>query len=253
MSKIEWTGKTWNPVIGCSKISDGCLNCYAVNMATRLAGNPSTPQYVGVAERRQWTGLINVLPDDHKIWSEPYIQRAATRFFVGSMGDFFHVNTPQDAQSRVFDICRECPQHTFVFCTKRPGNMLKAFQTYGDIPDNIWCLTSVENQQAAEERIPILIQIPAAKVGISAEPLIGELDLTAWAGQLDWVIVGGETGRGTGIRMMQPEWVDSVFNFCQADEVPFFFKQWGSSKHYAAKTARGLSAVYMGRRWEQSP
>lgn len=129
MSEIEWTDKSWNPVVGCSKVSDGCKHCYALSMAHRNASNPKTPHYHGTTERRSgktvWTGKIGVAPD--RIWEEPLRRKKPTTWFVNSMGDLFHPNVPDALIDRVFAVMALCPQHRFQVLTKHPERMREWF------------------------------------------------------------------------------------------------------------------------------
>jgi protein gp37 len=267
MSKIEWTEKTWNPIVGCTKISAGCENCYAIRMAYRLMHNPATKEkYAGVAKktnsgRLNWTGKINLL---ESVLTQPLRTKKPTIFFVNSMSDLFHENVPFHFIDKIFAVMAIASQHTFQILTKRPKRMLEYFNwkdegmqgseriryqcwhSYGVEIDfskwqwplkNVWLGVSVENQQAANERIPLLLQTPSAVRFLSCEPLLGEVSIaeyfkeegngcySLWIDYLDWVIVGGESGFGS--RPMHPDWVRDLRDQCKIHEVPFFFKQWG--------------------------
>ena len=249
-TKIEWGDETWNPITGCSKISEGCQNCYAERMSKRLAGRFGYP-----ADKPFKVTLHEDKLDEPLKWRKP------RRVFVCSMGDLFHENVPDKAIIDVLSVIAECEyqklNHVFMILTKRPGRMLELF-TNGTIHNDVWVQTSrgcnaepslwplpnlwlgvtVENQQRADERIPILLQIPAAKRFVSVEPMLGSVDLTFDAGTgqglrdsffsygLDWVICGGETGPGA--RPMHPDWVRSLRDQCTAAGTPFFFKSWGN-------------------------
>jgi len=232
MTKIEWADEVWNPVTGCTPVSEGCENCYAKRMANRLRGRFGYP--VDDPFR------IAFHPDR---LDQPLRRRKHRRIFVCSMSDLFHENVPLDYQMRIFERMSRAKQHIFIVLTKRPQNMLQFARDCGLIPwpftppppmmatpsgviwpENVWPGASVENQKRADERIPILLQIPAAVRFVSIEPMLGPLEISAFPG-LDWVIVGGETGPGA--RPMHPDWVRSVRDQCQEAEVPFFFKQWG--------------------------
>jgi protein gp37 len=245
-SKIEWTEKTWNPVTGCDKVSAGCKNCYAETMAKRLQAM-GTRGYDGVVnEHGHWTGKINLVPD---ALDKPLHWRKPQLVFVNSMSDLFHEDVPFDYIDQVFDVMERCPQHTFQILTKRPERLAEYCNLWDELPlPNVWLGTSVEDQPAADKRIPHLLRCPAAVRFLSCEPLLGPLDLehlpsvsgfgrnldalsSAGAlgsdvpGRIDWVIVGGESGHHA--RPMHPEWARQLRDQCLAASVPFFFKQWG--------------------------
>ena len=273
MTNIEWTDATWNPIVGCSVISAGCSNCYAMRQAGRLLdGNAKTPHYDGTTKTSNagyvWTGKVAMAPDETLLaplrWKKPRM------IFVNSMGDLFHEAVPDAWIERVFAVMALSPQHTFQVLTKRPERMTEylndprtperigsslfsrvlaphfyrgfAVMTLGlpthqyiTLPlPNVWLGTSVEDQKSANARIPHLLSTPAAVRFISAEPLLGPVDLRAVpipaddgydGATLDWVIVGGESGKGA--RPMHPDWVRSLRDQCGRENVPFFFKQWG--------------------------
>ena len=302
---IEWTDATWNPIRGCSRVSEGCRNCYAEGVAYRFSG-PGGP-YEGLVRigadgrrRREWNGQIRFVEKqllDPLRWKEP------RRIFVNSMSDLFHENVTDEMLDQIFAVMALCPQHTFQVLTKRPDRMLAywlkdpsdrrgrqldwihrnpSVEPYyrrwevrwqsgkepefdlGIIAQNVWLGVSVENQNAANERIPLLLKTPAAVRFISAEPLLGPISLaikerrSAYSAhgtfeqelgtyvtrepvasmpghphspvervgaKLDWVICGGESGNGA--RPMHPGWARGLRDQCVAAGVPFFFKQWG--------------------------
>lgn len=307
---IEWTEATWNPIRGCSRVSEGCRNCYAETVAGRFSG-PGQPYEGLIAKGGQWNGQVMVV--DHKLnepcrWSKPRM------IFVNSMSDLFHENVPFEYVAAVFAVMASTPRHTYQILTKRPRRMRDFFawleekadganERYAnserhqagvrarqDLRDqgkasldepspptemlrglydigapivdkhmdhqarqhhlkqlgqhhwrnwplhNVWLGVSVEDQATADERIPLLLKTPAAVRWISAEPLLGAVDLSHWLGAnelrdidggpgLDWVVVGGESG--TNARPMHPDWPRSIRDQCQAAGVPFLFKQWG--------------------------
>ena len=330
-SKIEWTGETWNPIVGCSIVSPGCTNCYAMKMASRilninagkalaeagmvaaqfldygtpeqrerhlkaLSGHPShydgTIKYV--KDKPVWTGKVALAPEH--ILLKPLSWKKPRTIFVNSMGDLFHEDVPDEWIDRVFAVMALCPQHTFQVLTKRSARML-AYLRHGAVgrrvglqvcdlqehaPDvvllldrsdapfappgnrillgqwplpNVWLGVSAERQKEADERIPDLLNTPAAVRFVSAEPLLGSIDFErikcpnacpppdycnhchpdggdatgtfdALQRGLDWIIVGGESGPGA--RPMHPDWARSIRDQCAAAGVPFFFKQHGS-------------------------
>ncbi len=253
MTKIEWTEVTWNPIVGCSLASPGCTNCYAMRFAGTRLGH--VPKYDGLTQTAKlgpvWTGKLAF---DEKALLAPLGWKRPRMVFVNSMGDLFHDGVPDAWIDRVFAVMALCPQHTFQVLTKRSGRMrdycqLRFETEWGsemlceaiedldqfnsdaggdhDAPlPNVWLGVSVEDQQRAHERIPDLDATPAAVRWISAEPLIGPVDLMMpGVGKPDWVVAGGESGPGA--RPMHPDWARSLRDQCAAADVPFFFKQWG--------------------------
>lgn len=298
MTKIEWTDATWNPVVGCTAVSAGCANCYAARLsATRLR---SQPQYDGLATLSaggmpQWTGAVRLIPER---LNQPLHWRKPRKVFVCDMSDLFHYDVPFEFIDRVFAVMALCPQHTFQVLTKRPErmaeylrghdasyfrarpafesfrswigrhNIVDGMKTFRSLPSdpfpNLWLGTSVEDQQAANERIPHLLRCPAAVRYLSCEPLLGAVDLRQVdipnpsggifrAGpfqcdscgytpadvammmdhhlcggsgpRLTWVIVGGESGPRA--RPCNVKWIRSIVEQCKAARVPCFVKQLG--------------------------
>lgn len=284
-SPIEWTDATWNPVYGCGRVSEGCRNCYAEGIARRFSG-PGKPYEGLIASGGQWNNKITLREDK---LLEPWRWVKPRRIFVNSMSDLFHESVPFDFIAAVFAVMSVTTRHTYQVLTKRPQRMLEFFEWAGRfspswvdsdigerisdfLPDvewipatksrggydncgplfpfeNVWLGVSVEDQATADERIPLLLKAPAAVRFVSAEPLLGKIDLshiqfsnerggledwdalqlhgatTGCTAVLDWVIVGGESGRGA--RPMHPNWVRSLRDQCAEAAVPFFFKQWG--------------------------
>lgn len=267
MSKIEWTEKTWNPITGCTKISPGCKNCWAERMARRLAGRygyPKAPRHFDV------TLHPDRLDDIAK-------RKKPTTYFVVSMGDLFHEDVPTHYIGAVFELMRYAVQHTFQILTKRPTRMLELVSGRGplfrevNLPwplPNVWLGITAENQATADERIPLLLQTPAALRFVSCEPLLGPVDLHQYLGLyqeayivtdwvdigagpvpvdrlglpgyrrhdgcgLDWVIVGGESGPGA--RPMHRAWAQDLVRQCKTADVPVFVKQMGT---WAARVSR---------------
>jgi protein gp37 len=288
-TKIEWTDVTWNPVTGCTKISPGCEHCYAERMSKRLKGRYGYPA--------DEPFRVTLHPDKLE---EPLHWRKPKRVFVCSMGDLFHEDVPDRFIEAVFGIISLCGQHVFQVLTKRPERALEwfgrsmvgvcqaelcvngALRSTAYIRDtsavngtptadhrdewplpNVWLGVTAEDQQRANERIPTLLQIPAAGRFVSIEPMLGAIHLMGVSGsdgacwntlrghkflpqervvgqiggmaltdypcvptaKLDWVILGGESGPGA--RPMHPDWARKVRDDCQAAGVPFYFKQWG--------------------------
>lgn len=210
-SRIEWTEMTWNPVTGCTKVSQGCKNCYAERMAKRLTAMGSDRYRNGFQ-----VTLHPDLLDVPRTWRQPRV------VFVNSMSDLFHDDIPLAYIHRVFATMRDCQQHTFQVLTKR-SERLAALAPHLPWPRNVWMGVSVEDARVIS-RIDALRGVPAAVRFLSLEPLIGPLHDLPLEG-IHWAIVGGESGPRA--RPMRKEWVGSVFQQCRAAGVPFFFKQWG--------------------------
>lgn len=285
---IEWTEATWNPLRGCSRVSEGCRNCYAERMAARFA-KPGEP-YGGLIENGHWSGQVKLV-EDHL--DNPLRWRKPRRIFVNSMSDLFHESLHDDVVDQVFAVMALAHRHTFQVLTKRPDRMLDylsrdrrllwataALLTLCDeitsdhiqhgptILPNVWLGVSVEDQAAADKRIPLFLQTPAALRFVSCEPLLASVDLTRWLPHrhscrcaecyaralkkpdryaIDWVIAGGESGPGA--RPMHPDWARSLRDQCQDAGVPFFFKQWGEFEplrkgDWAGRYEKGCSTDY---------
>lgn len=318
-SSIEWTDKVWNPIRGCSKVSAGCKNCYAERMASRFSG-PGQP-YDGLVWRpgdgrgTGWTGEARFIPS---MLTTPLSWRKPCRVFVNSMSDLFHESLTDDAIDAIFGAMWAClyigrgatEGHTFQVLTKRPQRMLDYLSTDrreawasravhiggGVDPDAIYDQVryydgphprihlgvSIENQAAADERVPLLLQCPAAVRWVSCEPLLGAVDLcqikttdgasvvaldaegapylnalrgaTFWpegdhganVNAIDWVVVGGESGPNA--RPMHPFWAMALRDQCRDAGVPYFFKQWGewcprSSCYHTLADGRDLAKL----------
>jgi len=230
-SKIEWTGSTWNPVTGCTKISAGCAHCYAERMARRL-------QAMGQPNYRNGF-RVTCHPDALDLplqWNRP------RTIFVNSMSDIFHDEIPAEFIRDVFDVMRRAHWHTFQVLTKR-AERLHFLSDRVEWPRNVWMGVTVENADNAG-RIDLLRKIPAAVRFLSLEPLLGPLDSIDLSG-IHWVIVGGESGPGA--RPMKEEWVLGLRDRCLDTGTPFFFKQWGGTN----KKRNGR--VLEGREWDASP
>ncbi len=213
-SKIEWTEMTWNPVTGCSRISEGCRHCYAERMAKRLRA---------MGSRRYVNGFKVAL--HHDLVDLPRRMRSPRIIFVNSMSDLFHDKVPAEFIRSVFDTMSACPQHTFQVLTKR-SQRLRELSARLPWPRHVWIGVSVEDERVLQ-RVADLRAVPAAVRFLSCEPLIGPLDNLPLAG-VSWVIVGGESGPGA--RPIEKAWVESIRHQCYKAEVPFFFKQWGGTR-----------------------
>ncbi len=225
-TKIEWTDATWNPLRGCSRVSEGCRHCYAEGVAARFSG-PGL-KFEGIAHRvggeARWTGKVILV--EEKL-GEPLRWRRPRRIFVNSMSDLFHEELPDMAIDQVFAVMGKASWHTFQVLTKRAAR-LRAYMSQRRPLPNVWLGVSVEDQAAAEERVPALLAAPAALRFLSCEPLLGPLSLQKYLGEggIDWVISGGESGPRA--RPPEPCWFRSLRDQCRAAGVPFFFKQWGA-------------------------
>lgn len=307
---IEWTDKTWNPVRGCSRVSAGCMNCYAEKVAFRFKGD-GMPYEGLLAKGGQWNGTIKFVD---QMLDKPLSWKSPCKVFVNSMSDLFHENLSDRLIDRIFAVMALANHHTFQILTKRPERMKEYISNFsfermlencmdvegysqiprysmhhlqhcfGQFPNstlypetmprrnvwplpNVWLGISVENQETANTRIPLLLQTPAAVRWISAEPLLGSINLDStlggiqWIGGhrgcsgthhgigtpdcpkhshhhhdvrckpgINWVVAGGESG--SGARPMHPDWVRSLRDQCAAAGVPFLFKQWGEWSQY---------------------
>lgn len=277
---IEWADRTWNPLTGCSKVSQGCTHCYAETLAKRLRAMGQASYQDVIDDRGRWTGRITLVP--HKL-EEPLRVRKPARWFVNSMSDLFHEQVPDAYIARVFAVMAiTAREHTFQVLTKRPERMRVLFgrDAFQDMLEeamaewthnldfdwplpNVWLGTSTEDQRTADERIPHLLETPAAIRFISAEPLLGPINLDAYLyesqydavarahGQptcdheLDWVIAGGESG--VGYRALDIDWVRSIRDQCEVAGTAFLFKQVGG------RTPKTGGRELDGRTWDEYP
>jgi len=242
MTGIEWTDETWNPVTGCTKVSQGCKFCYAETMHKRLM--KMCPQKYGTP--------FGVVRCHESELDKPFKWTKPTMCFVNSMSDLFHKDIPIDFICKVFVVMNQCnPKHIFQVLTKRPETLFRNYSV-GYIENlnavlnwtqNIWLGVSIENRDVME-RLELLKATSAKVRFLSLEPLLedlGELNLSG----IDWVIVGGESGRTP--RPIKAEWVGNIRDQCIAQSVPFFFKQWGGTNK--KKAGRELD----GREWLEMP
>lgn len=230
-SAIEWTGATWNPITGCTKISPGCKNCYAERMAKRLQamGQPNYSNGFKLA-------LHEHALDLPLTWKKPQT------IFVNSMSDLFHKDVSLEFIKRVFTIMKKAHWHTFQILTKRSDRLLEIERELEWLP-NVWMGVSVENKDY-KYRMNHLRKTNARIRFLSIEPLIGPLGTLDLEG-IHWVVVGGESGPGA--RQVDPSWVIDIRNQCLKANVPFFFKQWGGFNK--KKAGRSLD----GRTWDEMP
>ena len=230
-TKIEWTDKTWNPITGCTKKSAGCAHCYAEVMARRLKAMRLKKYHNGFELTLHEGDLEEPLQ-----WKKPH------NIFVCSMSDIFHEDVPFEFVDRIMETIRKTPQHRYQILTKRSERMAEYFSTR-DIPQNVWLGVTVENKKV-KQRINHLSNINAKIHFLSCEPLLedlGELEL----GNIQWIIVGGESGFQA--RPMKEEWVLNIKQQAYINNIPFFFKQWGTwgsdgikrNKHANGKLLQG--------------
>lgn len=241
-SRIEWTEATWNPVAGCSVLSPGCTNCYAMRMAARLDAMGQA-KYKGTTRksggRAKWTGKIVL---DRAALDIPKRWKRGRLIFVNSMSDLFHKSVPDAFVLDVFATMRATPQHTYQVLTKRPERVA-ALDKRIDWPANVWMGTSVESADYLD-RIDLLRKTRAKTRFLSLEPLLGPLDDLDLRG-IHWVIAGGESGPGA--RPMEKAWVRSIRDQCRDAGVAFHFKQWGGVNKKRA--GRHLD----GETWDELP
>ncbi|WP_053764438.1 DUF5131 family protein [Leptospirillum ferriphilum] len=246
-SKIAWTDATWNPVTGCSHVSEGCRNCYAER---------EWPRLTRLLQAYSGRSFENVACHPERL-DQPIRWKHPRKIFVNSMSDLFHPDVPEDFIRAVFAIMAVATWHTFQILTKRPERMMEVLTRwdyeglvlrsgYGTQLPNIWLGVSVEDQKSAEERIPVLLETPAAVRWVSVEPMIGPVTFR-WAKwqsgfkmiegrlvrnhldglrRLDWIVVGGESGQSA--RPMEAEWVRKIVHECREAKVPLFVKQLGA-------------------------
>ncbi len=230
-STIEWTNATWNPVTGCTKVSPGCQHCYAETFAERWRGLPAHPYAQGF-DLRLWPERLDL----------PLTWRKPTTIFVNSMSDLFHEKVPVPFIRKVFLAMETASWHTFQILTKRSQRLARLAPRLKWSP-NVWMGVSIESASYLW-RADNLREVPSAVRFLSLEPLLGPLgtiDLT----DIDWVIVGGESGPGA--RRMEPVWARDIRDQCLAAGVSFFFKQWGGVRK--KKNGRLLD----GRTWDEMP
>ena len=232
-SKIEWTNASWNPIRGCTKVSEGCFNCYAEAFAERFRGVPGHPYEQGFDLR-----LIREKIEEPLKWRKP------KKVFVCSMSDLFHEEVPIEFIRKVFNTMNRANRHIFQILTKRTDRLLKIHKKL-DWTFNIWIGTSIELEKYAY-RANILSEIPATIRFLSLEPLLGPIKNLSLK-KIDWVILGGESGSKS--RPMELNWALSIKNLCVQNKIPFFFKQLGGRNSKRG----GKDALLEGRIWHQYP
>jgi protein gp37 len=241
-TSIEWTDATWNPVAGCSILSPGCTNCYAMRMAARLE-LMGLKKYRGLTRRSGsravWTGKLTL---DRKALDVPKHWKKPRQIFVNSMSDLFHDDVPVDFIRGVWLTMTATPHHTYQVLTKRPDRMAEITADLGVLP-NVWLGTSVETAEYLH-RIDALRRVTAAIRFISFEPLLGSVNGADLSG-IQWVIAGGESGPRA--REMNPIWVHEIERMCSQSRTAFFFKQWGG------KNKKAAGRMLYGRTYDDMP
>lgn len=223
-SAIEWTEATWNPTVGCSRISSGCQNCYAEVTAHRGLA----PQHRGLTKmvngHPTWTGEIRFV---ESALHHPLRWRRPRRVFVNSMSDLFHDGVEDTWIEQIFQVMARAPQHTFQILTKRPERMLEWVTRARPVPlPNVWLGVSVEDQETGGRRIPRLLQTPAAVQWVSYEPALGPVDFSGWLPALSWIVIGGESGPSA--RPFEVAWARATLEQCRVGGVRVFVKQLGA-------------------------
>lgn len=248
---IEWTDSTWNPVAGCSVMSSGCTNCYAMQMARRLEAM-GVSKYKGLTRksgsRTVWKGNVH---EDHASLEIPIRWRKPRKVFVNSMSDLFHPSVSSDFIAKVWAVMEQTQRHSYQILTKRPDRMaeLSASGLLANLP-NVWLGTSVEDEHVVH-RIDELREVPAAIRFISFEPLIGPVGPVDLSG-IDWAIVGGESGPRA--RPIKEAWIDEIHDACRVFGTAFFFKQWGAwGKDNKRRSKKLNGRMYRGRTWDEMP
>ncbi|NUQ80794.1 MAG: phage Gp37/Gp68 family protein [Bacteroidetes bacterium] len=250
-TKISWTDRTWNPVVGCQRVSPGCRNCYAFelhDMRYEAWNNGKT----GLPE--QYSKPFTQIQLKGNRLGDPISIRMPQRIFVNSMSDLFHAEVPPSFIMDVFKTMSIARKHTFQILTKRADrmqevvndNLIGAYH----LP-NVWLGVTTENQEQFDKRVPYLIQTSAHVRFISVEPMLGPVSIERFAAHLDWVIIGGESGKRA--RPMQDEWVVDLILECNQYNVPVFFKQYGSvlAREYDLKDRSGADPSEWPVEWPQ--
>jgi len=232
-SAIQWTTATWNWATGCTKISEGCQNCYMFREYPRLK-RFGLPTY-------QWAA--DDLHIHEEVLQKPLSWKTPRMIFTNSMSDFFHERIPFDFLDRVIDVIQSTPQHTYQILTKRSWRMMRYGERIGSFPENVWLGVTVESAQY-KFRIEHLRKSNVNVRFLSVEPLIAPVGVLP-LDSIDWLIAGGESG--PNYRPCNPEWVQDVRDQCVSANVTFFFKQWGGRK------AKSGGRLLDGREWNEFP
>jgi protein gp37 len=241
-TSIEWTDATWNPVAGCTVLSPGCTNCYAMRMAARLDAM-GMDKYKGLTRksggRAKWTGKIRL---DRQALDIPGAWKRPRRIFVNSMSDLFHTAVPAEFVAAVWSVMQETPRHTYQILTKRPDRMAEITAAL-PVLKNVWLGTSVESADYLD-RLGQLRDVGAAVRFVSFEPLLGSV-AGADLQNIHWAIVGGESGPRS--RPMLEDWVDEIEAACREHRTAFFFKQWGGARK------KTTGRLYRERTFDEMP
>ncbi len=263
-SKIEWTDSTFNPWIGCTKISPGCDRCYAERLVTRyrwtLWGPHGDRKRTSAANWRkpiQWNSQATVFQAEHS---------HRQRVFCASLADVFDNKADPTTRADLFELIKATPNLDWLLLTKRPQLMARFLpKDWGNGYPNVWLGSTMEDQERYDQRWPLLRDTPAAIRFISYEPAIGPIVLDAGGTQPDWIISGGESGPGS--RLMQPAWARAVRDQCQSRGIAFMHKQWGNYPSNPIVAEDGKSAkdaklsdhdgkggaILDGRLWREFP
>ena len=250
-TQIEWTDSTWNPVAGCSIVTAGCTNCYAMEMAKRLEAM-GVEKYAGLTRktgrRTVWNGVVR---EDKDALTIPHRWRKPRKIFVNSMSDLFHERVSNAFILKVWRVMRETPHHNYQILTKRPERMAELVATkIGEVLPNVWLGTSIEDVSVVN-RIEHLRRVPAAIRFISFEPLIGSIGAVDLQ-DIHWAIIGGESGKSA--RPIREEWIDEIYAQCLSAGTAFFFKQWGTwGKDNKKRSKKANGREYRGRTWDEMP
>ncbi|MDR3285969.1 MAG: phage Gp37/Gp68 family protein [Prevotellaceae bacterium] len=237
-TKIEWTEATWNPSIGCSKVSAGCKFCYAEVMAKRL-------QAMGMQGYEDGF-KFKILPER---LNQPLGIKKSTKFFVNSMSDLFHEQMPFDFLDKIFEVIEKTPHHQYQILTKREKILAEYFKNRG-VPKNVWLGVTVENAKM-KHRIDVLRNIEAQIRFLSIEPLLSEMK-TLNLQNIHWVIVGGESGNKA--RPMNRQWAINIQKQCIQQNVAFFFKQWGTwGEDGKKRNKKANGSLLLGQEWKEVP
>jgi protein gp37 len=267
-TRIEWTDETWNPLVGCSRCSPGCDNCYAISVVGRGMAQQHRGLTIRSNGRQDWTGEVREVPH---LLDQPLHWRKPRRIFVNSLSDLFHPDVSDDFILSVFRVMARCPQHTFQVLTKRPQRMadftgrlcwssadmsvadpyLEPDGSEGEEPlDNVWLGVSIESDRYAF-RADHLRATTAAVRWVSAEPLLGPLHSLRLTG-IDWLVVGGESGPRA--RPMHPSWAYTLCVRAGKAQLPFLFKQWGEHDEHGQKVGKKVAGRFLyGRTWDEYP
>jgi len=250
-TEIAWTERTWNPVRGCSLVSAGCTNCYAMRQAHRFS--KLEEPFEGLTRRTEhgpvWTGEVRLVEEAIE---EPLRWRKPCRVFVNSMSDLFHEEVPLWFVHEVFETMRAASWHTFQILTKRPERAVMITEVGKPPPRNIWLGTSIEDQATADKRIPLLLKTPAAVRWISYEPALGPVTIDPeLLPFLQWIVVGGESGPGA--RPCNLDWIRNIVRQCRAACVPVFVKQLGANVWFGATQYGPASPKYIRDRKGSDP